>query len=118
MTIMRVISRLILRKSSQPSPPRWFSTTTAASAAEEEAKAPPQPSKRELRNLLYKEVIAKNSESGSSVREILDKWVGEGKLVKKVYVGNLLHYFRNRKNFHAALQVFFLFLKHFLNSQV
>ncbi|KAL8540848.1 hypothetical protein ACS0TY_002179 [Phlomoides rotata] len=103
MTIMRVISRLILRKSSQPSHPRWLSTSTEA-ATVAETEAPPQPSKQMLRKLLFNEVVENNS--GSNIRGILDKWVNEGKQVKKVYIGNLLHYFRNRKNFHAALQLY------------
>ncbi|KAI3448487.1 hypothetical protein Pfo_005152 [Paulownia fortunei] len=95
MTIMRIISRLILQKPSPFSPPRWLSTVT------EEATAGTQPRKK---NLLFYKVAKANSKS--SIADILNKWVNQGNEVKRYDIVNLSNYFRSRRNFQAALQLY------------
>ncbi|KAI3448486.1 hypothetical protein Pfo_005151 [Paulownia fortunei] len=95
MTIMRIISRLILQKSSPSSPPRWLSTVT------EKATAAAQPRKKSLPFYKLAKAISK-----SSVADILNKWVNQGNEVNKDDIVNLSKYFRSRKNFNAALQLY------------
>ncbi|KAI3448489.1 hypothetical protein Pfo_005154 [Paulownia fortunei] len=95
MTIMRIISRLILQKPSPFSPPRWLSTVT------EEATAATQPRKK---NLLFYKVLKANSKS--SIADILNKWVNQGNDVMRYDIVNLSNYFRSRRNFQAALQLY------------
>ncbi|XP_042054803.1 pentatricopeptide repeat-containing protein At1g02370, mitochondrial-like [Salvia splendens] len=87
MAIMRIITRLILRKPS-PSPlPRSLST------------AAQQP--RPRNTIFYKVVGAK-----SSVADAMNEWVGSGKIVRRADIINISSYFRSRKNYRAALQLY------------
>ncbi|KAL0375831.1 UNVERIFIED_CONTAM: Pentatricopeptide repeat-containing protein, mitochondrial [Sesamum calycinum] len=95
MTIVRTIGRLLLQESSASSPPRWLCT-----AAE---KAAPGPQQRRKTVIFHK--VAKAS-SKSSVPEILDKWVSQGKEVKRYDIVNLSNYFRKHRKFQAALQLY------------
>ncbi|KAH6826458.1 hypothetical protein C2S53_014312 [Perilla frutescens var. hirtella] len=95
MAIMRIITRLILRKSSQSPPPRWLST-----AMEKSTEAPQEKS----RNTIFYRVVGASSKS--CVVDVLNKWVEGGKTVKKGDIINLSTYFRSRKKFRAALQLY------------
>ncbi|KAL0454640.1 UNVERIFIED_CONTAM: Pentatricopeptide repeat-containing protein, mitochondrial [Sesamum latifolium] len=95
MAIMRTIGRLLLQKSSASSPPRWLCTAT------EKAAPGPQPRGK---TVIFHKVAKANSES--SIPEILDKWVKEGNKVSRYHIMNLSSYFRRRKNFQAALQLY------------
>ncbi|KAG8363907.1 hypothetical protein BUALT_Bualt19G0071300 [Buddleja alternifolia] len=100
MAIMRrIISRLIGQNSSSASSQRWLCTEAVA----EEATA--AVSQRKKRNLLFNQ-LAKAKNSKSSVADILNKWVNEGNEVKRYEIVNLSNYFRSRKNFNAALQLY------------
>ncbi|XP_011092153.1 pentatricopeptide repeat-containing protein At1g02370, mitochondrial-like [Sesamum indicum] len=95
MTIMRTIGRLLLQESSASSPPRWLCT-----AAE---KAAPGPKQRR-KTVIFHKVAKANSKS--TVPDILDKWVSEGKEVRRYDITDLSNYFRKHKKFQAALQLY------------
>ncbi|KAL8553843.1 hypothetical protein ACS0TY_002208 [Phlomoides rotata] len=97
MAIMRIISRSILRKSSTFSTLRCFSTAT-------EAPSSPAPAKSKRPNVLF-DVVVRRRSANCSIADALNKWVDEGKHVKKGDLINLSIYFRNYKNFSAALQL-------------
>ncbi|XP_057778812.1 pentatricopeptide repeat-containing protein At1g02370, mitochondrial-like [Salvia miltiorrhiza] len=89
MAIMRIIGRLILQKSSQSSLPRLLST------------AAQQPKSR---NTLFYKVVGASSKS--SIADVINEWVRCGKIVRKGDIVNISNYFRSRKNFRAALQLY------------
>ncbi|KAK6121070.1 hypothetical protein DH2020_045163 [Rehmannia glutinosa] len=95
MAIMRIISRLILHKSSAP---RWLCTVTEEPTA---AATATQPRKR---NLLFYKVVKASPKS--RVSDILNNWVNQGNAVKRYDLVNLSSYFRSHKNFRAALQLY------------
>ncbi|KAK4428386.1 Pentatricopeptide repeat-containing protein, mitochondrial [Sesamum alatum] len=96
MTIMRTIGRLLLQNSSaSSSPPRWLCTATE--------KAAPGAQQRRKTVIFHKVAKAK---SKSSIPQILENWVNEGKEVKRYDIVNLSNYFRKHKNFQAALQLY------------
>ncbi|KAL0348116.1 UNVERIFIED_CONTAM: Pentatricopeptide repeat-containing protein, mitochondrial [Sesamum angustifolium] len=93
MTIVRTIGRLLLQESSAS--PSWLCTRGE--------KAAPGPQQRRKTVIFHK--VAKAS-SKSSVPEILDKWVSQGKEVKRYDIVNLSNYFRKHRKFQAALQLY------------
>ncbi|CAA0816529.1 Pentatricopeptide repeat-containing protein [Striga hermonthica] len=119
MTIMRLISRLILPKSSPSPVPRWLSTVAAESAAQAvaaesaedavaaestaEAEAAAQPKKS---TRLFYQVVNKARSDLSRVPHVLNNWVNQGNEVGRPDILNITNFLRNRKHFDAALQVF------------
>ncbi|GER48586.1 pentatricopeptide repeat-containing family protein [Striga asiatica] len=103
MTIMRLISRLILPKSSPSPVPRWLSTVAAESAAEAEAET---AARRKKRTRLFYQVVNKAKSDLSRVPHVLNKWVNQGNEVGRPDILNITNYFRNRKYFKAALQIY------------
>lgn len=93
MAIMRIISRLILRESPQSSSLRRLCTAP-------ENQTPPQPKSRDS---VFYAVVGAGPQS--NVVDALNKWVGEGKPVKKSDIINLSVYFRSRKKHRAGIQV-------------
>ena len=72
--------------------PRWFSTATATATADKEAS-------------LYWKLSALKGIDGD-VAETLDKWVTEGKSVKRFDIMSCVNQLRRFKKYNHAAQVF------------
>lgn len=110
MPISRIISRSLFRKSSAFSTLQWFSTAT-------DAPSSPAPVKPRKPNVLF-DIVVRRRSGNCSIADSLNKWVDEGKHVKKGDFINLTIFFRNTKNFRAALQVFSIFLCFFKRRRI
>ncbi|CAA0816531.1 Pentatricopeptide repeat-containing protein [Striga hermonthica] len=132
MTIMRLISRLILPKSSPSPVPRWLSTAAEAVTAESAAEAvtaelaaeavtaesaaeavtaestaeAEAAAQRKKRTHLFYQVVNKARSDLSRVPHVLNNWVNQGNEVGRPDILNLTDYFSYRKNFKAALQIY------------
>lgn len=63
------------------------------------------------KSLLFDKVsrLWRTPSSKTAVKDFLDKWVSEGNSVTRSDLLSLLGYYRNRKKYHLALQVFLSF---------